>query len=291
MYIWINDMKIHNQAPETLGSTSTRAWCFETDRLRAGGVHVVVHENFPRVFEDRKSAFLDFACTWGVEILLEHHEIPETYVEVISRIKDGVLVVHPVCFQQKIFGNKNDFHLHLVILFFESKDLRMDADFVFWFVHEALNAFKENCLRFRNCMPEDGAVVKQLGGEAVDHNFYVDDGYLLYEYEGFKAISSYLPLFPRLSFPCPILTSVFFFRCATFPPATKARPAPVRLLLSLGKNYEGATWCCHCGNKKMDPILPTWVTKTDFPFKMWSVSFFGGGFLNCGIWSNGLCQC
>ena len=60
-------------------------------------------------------------------------------------------------------------------------------------------------------MPEDGAVVKQLGGEAVDHNFYVDDGYLLYEYEGFKAISSYLPLFPRLSFPCPILTSVFFF--------------------------------------------------------------------------------
>ena len=52
-------------------------------------------------------------------------------MEVISRIKDGVLVVHPVCFQQKIFGNKNDFHLHLVILFFESKDLRMDADFVF----------------------------------------------------------------------------------------------------------------------------------------------------------------
>lgn len=97
--------------------------------------------------------------------------------------------------------------------------------------------------------------------------------------------------FPGWAFLVPFWHLFFFFRCATFPPATKARPAPVRLLLSLGKNYEGATWCCHCGNKKMDPILPTWVTKTDFPFKMWSVSFFAGGFLNCGIWSNGLCQC
>ena len=96
-----------------------------------------------------------------------------------------------------------------------------------------------------------------------------------YEYEGFKAISSYLPLFPGLSFPCRILTSVFFFRCATFPPATKARPAPVRLLLSLGKNYEGATWCCHCGNKKIDPC--TRVTKTDFPFGFWSFFSLEGG--------------
>ena len=29
-------------------------------------------------------------------------------------------------FQQKIFGNNKDLHLHLVILFFESKDLRID---------------------------------------------------------------------------------------------------------------------------------------------------------------------
>ena len=243
MYIWINDMKIHNQAPETLGSTSTRAWCFETDRLRAGGVHVVVHENFPRVFEDRKSAFLDFACTWGVEILLEHHEIPETYVEVISRIKDGVLVVHPVCFQQKIFGNNKDLHLHLVIFFLNR---RISG----WIFRLRVLTSVRPWMLLRRIAWDSGIVCQRtelLWNSWVERLLTTTSMLMMdtcYEYEGFKWYPHICLIFSRLSFPFRILTSVPFHqlpkrgrrRSAFYCPLAKTTRVPLVLPLWQQKN-------------------------------------------------------
>lgn len=98
---------------------------------------------------------------------------------VISRAERWCFGRSSSLFPAKNLWKQQRFPLTLGYSFFESKDLRMDFSTSCFDRCEALNAFKENCLRFRNCMPEDGAVVKQLGGEAVDHNFYVDDGYLL----------------------------------------------------------------------------------------------------------------
>ena len=88
----------------------------------------------PSKIEDRKSAFLDFACTPvenPVKNVMKNSKSCVFWGSFLSKISTESRS-SSLLLPQKIIGNNKDFHWNLVILF--ESNCRMGADLVFWLV-------------------------------------------------------------------------------------------------------------------------------------------------------------